>query len=438
MLASSGVPKYPVPGANCQRKRADSAVPCFARLSRLYSLISENLATWFLEVTMRKSFQAFLLATCLSWALSLAAQTPCPGLSVVVNTPEDELMLAVNGAEKPEDQIAALDKFAQAHPDSKFMPCVNEFYTSTYVKLNKFDKATEYGEKDVAANYSSLNLSVNLLKAYLGSGKAPDAAFILIAKAPDLIKSETNPSRPAKATDAEWQKMQGEGVDLAKQHRAFMEYAFFQLLPRIPDPRKRLEYLEAFSKSYPDSPNTAQLNYGYFMAYEMAGDATKADEYGEKAVAADPNNTEALDLLALDYSVFRRTSPEKAAIYAKKVLTLVPAMKKPDSASDEEFKALQNNRLGMAHLALGYTNLLKAGKTHRAAAAIQDFKTASEMLSANPQMQAQALYFLGYAYEQNYPANHHAAAEALSRASALDSPIQAQARDLLTKVKAAR
>src|SRR5437879_3938245 len=182
---------------------------------------------------MRKSLPSFLLALCLGWALPIAAQTPCPSFSVVVNTPEDELMLALNGAEKPEDQIAALDKFAQAHPDSKFMPCVNEYYTSTYLKMNNLDKAIEYGEKDVAANYADLNLTVNLLKAYVGSGKAGDAAFTLIAKAPELIKTEDNPTRPAKATDEEWQKMQAEIAEQGKEERAYMEYAFFQLLPRV-------------------------------------------------------------------------------------------------------------------------------------------------------------------------------------------------------------
>jgi tetratricopeptide (TPR) repeat protein len=157
---------------------------------------------------MRKSLPSFLLALCLGWALPIAAQTPCPSFSVVVNTPEDELMLALNGAEKPEDQIAALDKFAQAHPDSKFMPCVNEYYTSTYLKMNNLDKAIEYGEKDVAANYADLNLTVNLLKAYVNAGKATEASFDLIGKAPELIKAETSVSRPAKSTDEEWKKMQ--------------------------------------------------------------------------------------------------------------------------------------------------------------------------------------------------------------------------------------
>ncbi len=381
---------------------------------------------------MRRFLPAMIV--CAVVALPLGAQTPCPSLSVVVNTPEDELMLAVNGAEKPEDQIAALEKFAQAHADSKFLPCVYEYLTSANVKLNNFDKAIEWGEKDVAASYGDLNLTINLLKAYTGSGKVNDAAFDLIAKAPELIKTENAPSRPAKATDEEWQKMQQDLAAQAKDERAYMEYAFFQLLPRVTDGAKRIQYLDVFTKAYPDATNVSQLNFQYLMAYDMANNGAKADEYGEKAIAADPNNVEALNLVAYDYSN-RRINLDKAVDYAKKVVSLVPQMKKPEGASDDQFKAQQSNQLGMAHLTLGYVSFQKAGKTRKVAPAIQEFQKAVDLLSANPNLQGAALFYLGSAYEFQYPPNHKSAAEALERAAGIQSPWQGQARDLLAKVK---
>ena len=59
------------------------------------------------------------------------------------------------------------------------------------------------------------------------------------------------------------------------------------------------------------------------------------------------------------------------------------------------------------------------------------------LLEANPELQAQALYYLGYAYESGYPANHHGAIEALSKAAALQSSWKSQADELLGKVKKA-
>lgn len=369
-------------------------------------------------------------------ALPLAAQTPCVGLSVVANTPEDQLMLAVNGADKPEEQVAALEKFTQEHADSKFMPCVNEYLTSTNVKLNNFDKAIEYGEKDVAANYLNLNLAINLLKAYVGAGKANDPAFDLIVKAPGLIKTEMTPSKPTNVSDADWQKMQEEAAASAKDDRAFMEYAFFQLLPRVTDANKRVQYLDGFMQAYPDTTNTGQVNFQYFVAYAMQNNMVKADEYGEKAVAADPSNIVALNLLADSYAT-RQTNLDKAATYARKALDQATTMKKPEGVSEEQFKIEQNNGLGLAHLTLGYVAFQRASKTRKVGPAIQDLKTAADLLKANPEYQGKALYLLGNAYEFEYPPNHRLAIDALSRGSGVQSSYAGASRDLLAKVKKA-
>ncbi len=383
---------------------------------------------------MRKLFSAAVLAGCMFYALPLAAQLQC---SVVVNTPEDELMLAVNGAtDNPQEQIAALDKYAQAHADSKFMPCVNNAYTSAYLKLNNFDKAIEYGEKDIAANQLDINLMLNLMKAYVAGGKATDGAFDVIDKAASQIKLEANIARPAQINDTDWAKAQADAAATAKDQRAYAEYAFFQLLPRVTDANARVKYLDGFAQAYPDTPNAAQLNFQYFVAYEYANNSTKADEYGEKAVAADPNNVEYLNALASDYST-RKVNLDKAAEYAKKALSLAPSMPKTEGTSDEQYKAMQNSAVGLAHLSLGYIDFLKAEKTHKVADAISEFKAAIDPLSGNPELQAKALFFLGNAYEFETPANHKGAIDALTRAAALQSSFQGPSNDLLAKVKKA-
>jgi tetratricopeptide (TPR) repeat protein len=388
---------------------------------------------------MRRLIHSVLTMSVFLAAVPLLAQTPCPSFSVVINSPEDQLTLAYNGAANPQEQVAALDKYAQANADSKFMPCINEYYTMALVKQGTFDKAIEYGEKDLAANYRDLSLSVNLMKAYVGAGKATDNAFDLVIKAPDLIKKETTPSRPAKATDEEWQKMQQDSGELAKDVNDYMTYAFFQLLPRTPDAAKRLEYLGQFEKAYPnvDAQQAAQINFQYFLAYDMAGKGDQAGPYGEKAIAADGSNPQVLNLVAYDY-VNRQTNLDKAESYSKKVLTLVPALKKPDGEADDQFKTDQNNQLGMAHVTLGYVYFQRGAKTHKVEPAISEFKTAVALLGGNPPLRGQALYYLGYAYEVQTPANHHAASDALTQSVAIQSPWQAPARDLLAKVKAAK
>jgi tetratricopeptide (TPR) repeat protein len=389
---------------------------------------------------MYKRFCTFLLIAMGMAILPLWAQQPCPSFTVAVNTDEDHLMLAINGADNPKEQLDALDKFAQAHADSKFMPCVNEYYATVNLKLNNFDKSIEYAEKDLAMNYQDLNLYLTLMRAYASSTKVSDTIFEVINKVPDQAKAETgNPLRPPKATDEEWAKMQKDGQDLAKDSHDYAVWAFFQVLPRVTDPAKQVQVLDNFVKAFPDAEkdDAAQLNRAYFEAYRLQNNLDKTVEYGEKTIAANPNDLEVTNLLGFIYGVVNRTNLDRAADYAKKAVTLAQNAKKPEGVSDEAFKQEQDNQLAMAHMTLGFVAFQQAGKTRKVAPAIAELKTASDLASGNPQLQCQALFYLANAYEYQYPANHQAAMEALNKAVTLPGPFQSQAQALLAKVKAA-
>jgi tetratricopeptide (TPR) repeat protein len=389
---------------------------------------------------MYQRFCGFILVAMGLAALPLGAQQPCPSFTVAVNTDEDQLMLAVNGANGPQDQLTALDKFAQEHADSKFMPCVNEYYATANFKLNNFDKAIEYAEKDLAVNYQDLNLFLTLMRAYASSTKVSDTVFEVINKVPDQAKAETGtPARPPKATEEEWAKIQKDSQELAKDSHDYAVWAFFQILPRVTDPAKRIQVLDTFLKVYPEQEkeNAAQINRGYFEAYRLQNNLDKTVEYGEKAIAADPNDLAVINLLGFIYGVVNRTNLDRALDYAKKSVTLAQNVKKPEGVSDEAFKQEQNNQLAMAHLTIGFVDFQQAGKTRKVAPAIEELKTASELASANPQLQGQALFYLANAYEYQFPANHRAAMDALNKAVTLPGPFQSQAQALLAKVKAA-
>jgi len=386
---------------------------------------------------MRKWSIPLVILGLLIFAGLLQAQQVCPGLPYVANTPEDELMQAVNGADKPEEQVAALDKYAQAHADAKFMPCVDEYYTIVYLKLNNYDKVVEYGEKGMASDYKDVMLMLNLLKGFVGSGKVADSAFDVINQAPALVAAESKPARPPNVSDADWQKTLDDNAAQAKDELSYVVYAFLQLVPRVSDPNKRIEQLDRFVKTFPDdaAKNAGPIDFDYMMAYRMANNAGKAIEYGEKTVAADPNNLEAYNFLAYAYAL-GRTNSDKAADYAKKAIELAQQLKKPEGVSDDQFKQAQNNELGMAHLSLGYvtfTRMVEA-KSKKLGPAIDELKTAADLLEANPELQGQALYYLAYAYESGYPANHRGAMDALSKAVTLQSSWKAPANELLGKV----
>jgi tetratricopeptide (TPR) repeat protein len=389
---------------------------------------------------MSKRTCAVLLVALGMVALPLWAQQPCPKFSVAVGTDEDQLMLAINGADSPKDQLGALDKFVQQHADSKFIPCAYEYYATVNYKLKDYDKSIEWGEKDLAANYQDLNLLLTLMRAYAASTKVSDTVFDAINKAPDQIKEELgSPSRPAKATDEEWAKMQKDAADLSKDCHDVAVWAFFQVQPRVTDPAKTIQVLDAFVKAYPEAEKdeAAQLNSAYFQAYQMQGKLDKTVEYGDKVLAADPNNVVVGNTMGM-INAFYLPNPsiDKATGYAQKALAAAQGLKKPEGVDDAAFKKEQDTQLGIAHLTLGYAALMKAGKATKFAPIVDELKNASDLLEASPPLQCQALYYLAFAYEKEYPANHHGAMDALNKAVTLPGPFQSQAQGLLAKVKA--
>jgi tetratricopeptide (TPR) repeat protein len=385
---------------------------------------------------MRKLIFAAILAMLSASACPLWAQRVCPGYSIVIDTPEDKLTLAYNGADSPQEQIAAIDKFVQENPNSEFLPCAYEYYTMAYLKLNQFDKVVEYGEKGLSGNYQDLMLMLNVLKGYVGSGKVSDLAFQVVMKAPAEIKEENVPTRAPDVSEEEWKKVVAETEAQASEQRAYVEYAFFQILQHEPDGNKRVQWLDQFVQAFPDSPNQAQINFNYFIAYKLTNNAEKLNEYGEKAVASDPENVFTLNVVADDYAT-RQANLEKAEEYAKKALELAPNMQKTAGMTDEQFKAQQDRQLGLAHFTLGLVELERGAQKHQVAGSIDEFQSAGDLLEGNPQLQGRAFYYLGYANEVIYPPRHKAAIEALTKAAELASPWQAQAQDLLAKVKAA-
>jgi len=390
---------------------------------------------------MRTLTQAILLAGIVLWAWPLPAQQEqsCSNYSIIIGSPEDKLMLAVNGTDDPNAKIAALDKFAQEHADSNYASCVDELLTKSYVKLKEYDKAIAAGQKAVAANHLDVSFLEDLLQAYMGSGNASDDAFDIIAKAAPQIKAETVVFTKLNASPEQVEQAKKSALQQAKSDTDYIMYAFLNLFPRVTDANRRIKILDQFSQAYPEvaKERASDFDYRYAVAYAQTNQPDKADEYAEKAIAADPNNIEALNLVAYDYAFRVRAKRGTAAEYAKKVVTLIPTMKKPDGVPEDQFMTQQNTQEGMAHLTLGYLDLVKNVNSHRVAGAVHEFEKAANLLTADPELQGQAYYLLGFSYETLYPPEHRSALAALDHAVKLQSSTQGKARELLAKVRQA-
>jgi tetratricopeptide (TPR) repeat protein len=388
---------------------------------------------------MRTLTHAVLLAGIMFWSWPLLAQQgqSCSKYSIIIGSPEDKLMLAVNGTDDVNAKIAALEKFAQEHSDSNYAPCVDQLLTKNYVKLKEYDKAIAAGQKAVATNHLDVSFLEDLLQAYIGSGNASDDAFDVIAKAAPQIKAETVVFTRINETPEQIEQAKQGALKQAKSDTDYIVYAFLNLFPRVTDPNRRIKILDQFSQAYPEvvKERAGNFNYRYAVAYAQINQPDKSAEYAEKAIAADPNKIEALNLVAYSYAFRVPAKRDTAAEYANRVVTLIPTVKKPEGMSDDQFKTQQNTQEGMAHLTLGYLNLVKNASSHHVAGAVQEFQKAADLLATDPELQGEAYYFLGFAYETLYPAEHHKALAALENSVKLQSSMQGQARELLGKVR---
>jgi tetratricopeptide (TPR) repeat protein len=390
---------------------------------------------------MRSLIQAVLLAGLMVWSWPLPAQEghSCSNYSIIVGSPEDQLMLAVNGTDDPNAKIPALEKFTQEHQNSTYLHCAEQLIAKYDVRLKQYNEAIAIGGKAVAAGYLDVSFLEDLLQAYLATGQNSSDAIALIMKAPAQIKAQTVVARTPTESDAQYAAATKSSMERAQNDTDYMTYAFFALLPRVIDPSQQIQLMDQFAQAYPEAAQkqAAQLNYHYAVAYTQANQVEQADDHAEKAIAAQPGNVQALNLVAYDYALRRRINQAKAAEYAGRALTLVSQMKKPAGFSDEAFKGQQDTQEGMAHLTIGFLDLQKTGAAHHTAGAIRELKQAAELLSAIPELQGEAYYFLGYSYEADYPPQHHLAIVALDHTIKIQNSMQGQARELVAKIRSA-
>ena len=162
------------------------------------------------------------------------------------------------------------------------------------------------------------------MRAYAASTKVSDTIFDVINKVPDQAKTEIGtPTRPAKATDEEWAKIQKESQELAKDSHDLCRVGVFPGLAARHRSGETDSGARRFLKAYPDveKDNAAQVNHAYFQAYQMQGNLDKTVEYGDKVIAADPNNVVVLNTMGLIYAFYLpHPSTDKAAGYAQKAL----------------------------------------------------------------------------------------------------------------------
>jgi len=127
------------------------------------------------------------------------------------------------------------------------------------------------------------------------------------------------------------------------------------------DPQLVIKLGEDFLKKFAESRYREGVYSKLANSYLATGEEEKMFAAGDKALELNPNNVDVLALMA--YVLPRRVNPnsldaeqrlQKSERYSKQAITLVEAMQKPASLSDEDFAKAKNDKLSMCHSGLGF------------------------------------------------------------------------------------
>jgi len=366
----------------------------------------------------------FLLALALAVA-PVGGFAQCFKLAEVnAEKPEGQLLQQIGQESDEAKKLALLEKFTAEYPQHEAAGWVLEQAQAAYLKANNPDKALEAGEKILALAPTCVESAHQSLKA---AEAKKDADLILKWSAATSGAALKVINSPKPSDEAEAESWKGR-VDWAKQVNTYAEYSLYAAALQNPDPKKKIALVEALEQRNPASEYVAKAYGTLFLAYRQAGENDKALVLAEKVLAKDQSDPDMLLVVSSDY-LAKKKDHEKVHAYTAKVVEVVNAQPKPEGVSDADWLKVKNARLGAAHFMNGTlyyaeSNWGEVDKQLRAALPVLD----------NPQMKAEALYYLGFANYKLEKAQE--AADYYRQCAAIKSRFQALATKNLQGIKA--
>jgi tetratricopeptide (TPR) repeat protein len=241
------------------------------------------------------------------------------------------------------------------------------------------------------------------------------------------VYNSSKAAKPEGVSDQDFATHVEEQKSAAKSSYDFLEAAAFNVIVDESNAKARMNDIERFTPAFPNSRFDEPVTSYAMMSLAELKDTAQVTAYGEKVLAANPNNLPTLLMMAGTYVEDSKPgSVSKAVSYAQKAVAAAKA-DAPDADRARKLSA------GVAHSTLGYAYM----KQDKTAVAVTELKSASGLLKGlDNQQYAVALYRLGYAYAKLNRVSE--ARDALTEAAKIPGPVQPLSQDLLAKVNAAR
>jgi len=125
----------------------------------------------------------------------------------------------------------------------------------------------------------------------------------------------------------------------------------------------KLQAAESFLQKYPQSHYRPMVYSFLTTGYIQIGQADKGIEFGDKEIELNPNDVQMMAIIS--QTIPRALNPsapdagkklDKAEMYGKKAVEVLPTLPKPEGMSDDVFLNAKNQTLAIAHSGLGLVN----------------------------------------------------------------------------------
>ena len=347
-------------------------------------------------------------------------------LVIPAGTPEDQGLQAIT--KEPDDQKKAAmyeDFLKQFSSNPQAVAYANWQLAQAYQSTGDLPKALDYGDKALASAPHSLDILVS--QASIAQQMKNNAKLLDYSVRGGELYNSIGKTKPDGISDQDFATQTAEQKSAAKNSYEFLEAAAFNVIVDETNAKARMSDIDRFTPAFPASRFDEPVASYAMMALTELKDTSRLVAYGEKALAANPNNLAALLLLANNYVDDPKPgSVGKGAAYAQRAI----AAAKADAPDADRARKLSG---GVAHSTLGYAYM----KQEKTAAAIPELKSAAALLNGvDDQQYAVAQYRLGYAYAKL--SHNTEARDALMAAAKIPGPVQPLSQDLLAKVNAAR
>jgi tetratricopeptide (TPR) repeat protein len=348
---------------------------------------------------------------------------------IPAGTPEDQALQDISKETDAQKKLAFYQDFLQKFSSNPAAVAYGNWQMSqSYQSAGDLPKALEYGDKALAA--SPHNLDILVSQAGIAQQLKDDAKIMEYSEKGGLAYEGIGKEpKPEGVSDQDFATRASSEKESAKSSHDFLEGVGFNAIADEKDAKERMSFIERFTAAFPNSQFQEQVSqYAmYTLGPGQLNDSPRLVAFGEKSLAANPNNIPVLLMMASTYvEDSKPANVAKAVTYSQKAITLAKA-NEPDADRSRKLSA------GVAHSTLGYAYM----KQDKTTMAIPELKSASALLKGQDDVAyATALYRLGYAYAKLSRTTE--ARDVLNEAVKIPGPLQQPSRELLEKVNGAR